>query len=534
MKKQLRGVWYGFGAGLCLLALLLVPFRWRSYDAVRRSAFSQHNLVNAAGKGRQAPQSHQILIKAKPGDTVPKNLSVSLGGQHWRDIGEGAVVLAYDPQLHHQVSIASRNRRANISLSARIMAEQSLEADISLAPEADQLVFFDGMAAREEKWIPVRNAQSYRLIPDAPGIRAWLEKDRLFLSFDAELLKANFFCFRLLVQNAQGEALITVAVLPRQEKEYIPVYTAEELQSIRRNPDGYYRLMNDISLEGKAWQPVGSTKSPFTGVFDGGGHAIRDFAFLPANREERESFSFLGHCDHAVIRNLRMMKPQIDGRQSDADRFSAAALATTATQCLLENCAVFGGRITTDKGSAAGLVVDAQESVLTHLFNSADIEVVLPGSVMQNTGGITANMVGYMSYCANEGAVAATHLTGGLFGFGPQASVWRCINSGRVTGAVFIGEYPPGAFCHTIGMHFLSDCVFTRGSAGRAGSVFEEGTLSNIRVIEPRDLQNKTALAVLGPLEGEDAQWVLHDPDAIGPLPGGIRTLKGYRPGGDK
>lgn len=534
MKKRLRGVWYGLGAGLCLLLLLLVPFGWRSYDASRRSAISQHNLVNAAGEGQQVPQSHHVLVQAKPGDTAAESLSVSLSGQRWHDLGAGSVVLAYDPQVHHQVSVAFRNRKASMALSARAMAEQKLEADISLAPDADPLVFFEGAAADGEKRLRVQNAQSCRVLPETPGITARLEEDRLALSFDAELLKANFFCFRLLFQNAHGEALTTVAVLPRQEEEYTPIYTAEELQAVRRNPGGYYRLMNDISLEGRAWQPLGSEKTLFTGVFDGGGHAVRGLAFAPADGEERGNFSLLGYCEHAVVRNLCIINPQIDGRYAGSDQFSAAALATAAAQCLIENCAVFGGRIVTDKGSAAGLVVSAQESVLTHLFNSADIEVVLPGSVMQNTGGITANMDGYMSYCANEGAVAATHLTGGLFGFGPQVSVWRCINTGRVTGAVFIGEYPPGAFCQTIGAYFLSDCIFTRGSAGRAGSVFEAGMFSSIRVIEPEDVQNKAALAVLGALEGEDAQWLLGDPDAAGPLPGGIRTLKGYRPGGDE
>lgn len=535
MRKQLRGVWFGAGAGLLLLSLLLVPFVLHYYDAYRLNAISQANLANAAGEGQQTLQSHHLLIQAKPSVTAPADISVSLGGQHWHDMGEGAVVLACDPQLHHQVCVSSRNRKVNIPLSAKVMAGQKLAADIGLAPNADQLVFFEGTAAFEEKWLSVQNAQSFLLMPDAPGIKGRLEKDRLFLSFDAELLKANFFSFRLAVQNAHGEALTTVAVLPRQGREYTPIHTAEELQFIYCNPGGYYRLVNDISLEGVAWQPLGSEKSPFTGVFDGGGHAVSGLAFLPAGDEEMpETFSLFGCCDHAVVRNLHIIKPQIDGRCSGSGRFSAAALATSVSQCLIENCAVFGGQIVTDKGSAAGITVDANDSVLTHLFNSASIEVALPGSVMQNAGGIAANMNGYMSYCANEGEVAATHLTGGLFGFGPRVSAWRCTNLGQITGAVFIGEYPPGAFCQTIGTGFLSDCVFTRGSAGRAGSVFEKGIVSGIRVIEPRDVQDKAALAVLGAFEGENAQWVLGDPDAMGPLPSGIRSLKEYRPGGDK
>jgi hypothetical protein len=84
-----------------------------------------------------------------------------------------------------------------------------------------------------------------------------------------------------------------------------------------------------------------------------------------------------------------------------------------------------------------------------------------------------------------------------------------------------------------MGDYYLSDCAFIKGSAARAGSVFDRGCMSNIQVIDPDDLQNKEALTLLGAFEGEDTQWILKDPDAKGPLPSGIRTLKNYRPGGD-
>lgn len=535
MKEQIRSVIFGISAGLLLLSLLLTPFVWCYCDACRLSAISQKKLINAAGGGQQTLQGNHLLIQAKPGHTPPENISVSLGGQRWHPMEEGAVVLAYDPQLHQQVCVASQNRKAYTPLDIRAMAEQRLEANIDLAPKFDQLVFIESPAAHARTGFKVQNAQTFRLIQETPGAKAELEKDRLFLSFDGELLTENFFCFRLLLQNDYGNALTMVAVLPQPEKEYTPVYTAEDLQAVARNPGGCYRLMNDIDLDGLAWQPIGSAKTPFTGIFDGGGHAVKGLSFSqPSQEQTQEGFSLFGYCRHAVIRNLSILKPQIDGRLVHADRFSAAALATEVTQCLVENCAVYGGHIITDSDSAAGLIVAARDSVLTHLFNSADIEVLMPGWVMQNAGGLVAGMSGHMSYCANEGAVAATHLTGGLFGFGPQTSVWRCVNSGRITGAVFIGEYPPGAFCQTMDSYYLSDCAFVRGSAGRAGSVFEQGAFINIQVIEPGDLQNKEALAVLGSFDGENAQWLLGDSNAKGPVPSGIHSLKGYRPGGDK
>ena len=86
-----------------------------------------------------------------------------------------------------------------------------------------------------------------------------------------------------------------------EEEDFIPVYTVEDLYSIRNNLSANYKLMNDIDLTeatapggdydylGNGWNPIGGGSSygatAFSGVFDGDGHKISgmriDFKTVP-------------------------------------------------------------------------------------------------------------------------------------------------------------------------------------------------------------------------------------------------------------
>ena len=70
---------------------------------------------------------------------------------------------------------------------------------------------------------------------------------------------------------------------------YIGVYTKDDLENIKLDMAGSYILMNDIIFEdsdykkggsfynsGKGWEPIGTTDTPFTGIFDGNGYVIKN------------------------------------------------------------------------------------------------------------------------------------------------------------------------------------------------------------------------------------------------------------------
>ncbi len=55
---------------------------------------------------------------------------------------------------------------------------------------------------------------------------------------------------------------------------YVGVYTAEDLDNVRKDLNGKYILMNDIDLGGKNFVPIGDSSDPFTGIFNGNGYVI--------------------------------------------------------------------------------------------------------------------------------------------------------------------------------------------------------------------------------------------------------------------
>ena len=81
-----------------------------------------------------------------------------------------------------------------------------------------------------------------------------------------------------------------------------PIYTKEDLNNIRNDLSGTYKLMNDIIFtkedfspggnfynQGKAWIPLGNqatSENIFTGSFDGNGYRISGLTLTPTDVKE--------------------------------------------------------------------------------------------------------------------------------------------------------------------------------------------------------------------------------------------------------
>ena len=62
----------------------------------------------------------------------------------------------------------------------------------------------------------------------------------------------------------------------------IAITTAEQLLAIADNPEGEYRLANDINLKGEVWKPIEN----FSGIFDGKGYKIKNFILSTDSADE--------------------------------------------------------------------------------------------------------------------------------------------------------------------------------------------------------------------------------------------------------
>ncbi|MGH2331100.1 GLUG motif-containing protein [Thermoanaerobacter mathranii] len=189
--------------------------------------------------------------------------------------------------------------------------------------------------------------------------------------------------------------------LRQPNADEIPIYTAEELAKIGKDPkyplNGKYILMADIDLSGyssgEGWVPIGSNTAPFTGQFDGNGF---------------------------VIKNLTINRPSANYQGLFGYTGSAAELVNVT----LENVNVTGSR---DTGSLVG---QNYQGRITNSYST--------GSVRGNyyTGGLVGcTFYGTITSSYFTGSVTGVvHYTGGLVGYNYRAAIMNSYSTGSVTG----------------------------------------------------------------------------------------------------
>lgn len=126
-----------------------------------------------------------------------------------------------------------------------------------------------------------------------------------------------------------------------QQEPFVSIHTPEELQAIAQNPSGNYRLEADLDMTGIPWEPM-----DFSGVFDGGGHALLNLELtkagptqdevLDGNRKayQAEFVGMFGKIENAEIRDLHL--------------YNVRSVYTTENPCFLGGLAgcSFGSQIT--------------------------------------------------------------------------------------------------------------------------------------------------------------------------------------------
>lgn len=131
------------------------------------------------------------------------------------------------------------------------------------------------------------------------------------------------------------------------EQPFTSIHTVEDLQKIRENPSGNYLLEEDLDLAGVEWQPV-----DFTGVFDGGGHALLNLKLssLGDAREEvyterKQSYQagfagFFSTLKNAQVRNLQLIN--VRGVVETDEPCFVGGITGFSYESRIQNCYVTG------------------------------------------------------------------------------------------------------------------------------------------------------------------------------------------------
>lgn len=90
-----------------------------------------------------------------------------------------------------------------------------------------------------------------------------------------------------------------IARLTRELEDLVedatPISTFEQLNSMRKDLRGNYKLINDIHCPaGHNWEPIGAFENPFVGTFNGQGFAIHDLSAVWPERDYVGMFGVVG------------------------------------------------------------------------------------------------------------------------------------------------------------------------------------------------------------------------------------------------
>ena len=195
--------------------------------------------------------------------------------------------------------------------------------------------------------------------------------------------------------------------LTRVPDGYVGIYTAEDLDTIRENPDGDYILMADIDLGSALHTPIGTIEAPFSGNFNGNGDRVTNFRieegiFGDADeiRIRMHYAGFFGYAPYAVIRNLGIENAHISLKNIERGSIGMIAgyagyvAASYVKDCTVTvDCTAVDGTNSIFIGGICGNVY-----TLDSCYSVCDISI--GGIVNENSSSLYAGKLAGMLYTA--------------------------------------------------------------------------------------------------------------------------------------
>jgi len=239
------------------------------------------------------------------------------------------------------------------------------------------------------------------------------------------------------------------AAVEAGHREVKLIHGIEQLQALRDQPDGHYALAGSIDAsatagwnQGAGFQPIGRDGAPFTGSFDGRGHAIRG---LFIHRPGEDKVGLFGHARNATLRNVRLLGGQVTGGENVGALVGhLEALEGDARIDLA--CA----RVPVNAAGTIGGLVGHNESYRGH----STISRSHAGGAVRGTGSNVGGLVGHNEAYAGSaeitqayasGAVEGRDYVGGLVGYNDALQGTVAITDSHASGAVqALGEVVGG------------------------------------------------------------------------------------------
>ncbi len=214
---------------------------------------------------------------------------------------------------------------------------------------------------------------------------------------------------------------------------------------------GYISLACDIDLEGAQISPIGSKQKPFTGVFDGAGHTVKNFKIIQAQKEnsaknavyyvlndtKKKPAGLFGYIKDSEIRNLNIKNAHIENQVPAGP---SGGISAQAQHSVISNC-LFDGEID-GSGVTGGIIGISEENNIERCGVTAKSITVkkekayMDWAGVEGTGGITgADLNSKMSEVFCEGDITGVYSTGGLIGHSKGTKIEYATYEGHIENA---------------------------------------------------------------------------------------------------
>jgi|GEM_PF-5713217 len=163
------------------------------------------------------------------------------------------------------------------------------------------------------------------------------EVDTKYLRIRADISVRNWpsattvTAVRFMSNNSDIECSVEVPVtiIPASES-MVKIASVADLLAVNSNLGLDYYLDCDIDMQGVAFEGLGSAEAPFTGIFDGKGHSIKNISHSASGNKQGALFNA---TQGATIKNLGLLNVNLTGGQQDAAGMVGYAKNTTVDQC---------------------------------------------------------------------------------------------------------------------------------------------------------------------------------------------------------
>ena len=237
--------------------------------------------------------------------------------------------------------------------------------------------------------------------------------------------------------------------VPMSEEEaistgYTVIKTVDDLLNIKNDLNGKYILMGNIDLDGINWTPIGDSKSPFKGEFNGNGF---DISNLTINTDEADisNIGFFGVTENALISNVNIIDAQITTPNDFLTGSSSVGiLVGTARGTSFDNITVSGDVTGFESvGGLAGTIND-------NSYVSKDGKIVSVNNSSINNVHTDVN-------------VKSSYYAGGLVGYVEDTSTIECVATRFMTisncstaGTISVSEESAGGFIGEAGKTIIT------------------------------------------------------------------------------